>query len=382
MEALMKNSFLKQMTRPFSCRTLLMVSAAVSMLSAGSAMAAGGADKAVPKGGTLGLALHWMHWSIYQTPEAKVECPTGMNVGSREELLMQFPDKNKVYTYEETALNREAATWNPDIIKYDLPFKEAQGKIAIGMNLDGKVGPKDFTSPDGEAGVDNQLFRVIGCVDGWRGPVGVLDQFGLTRMYKQSTYNRVLVEITGIDSMANDDSVEVATYRGMDPLMTDATGNNFMPGGSQRIDTRYGAKLVSHRRGKIVDGVLITEPADWVFPEYQVNTQLMHDARFRLKLTPDGAEGLIAGYADIKDWHSAFIKGWSTIRSGQGLGSEPSHARALERLADAYPDPQTGKNTAISAALDARFVQVFIKHTDTPVTAATPTTTVQRGEQR
>lgn len=367
----MKNKFLKQM----------MVSAALSVMAAGAANAAP-TEMAVPQGGKLGLALYWMHWSIYQTPEAKVECPTGMNVGSREELLMQFPDKNKVYTYEETALNREAATWIPDVVKYDLPFKEAQGTIAIGMNLDGKIGPKDFTSPEGEKGVDNQLFRVIGCVDGWRGPVGVLDQFGLTRMYRNSVYNRVLVEITGIDNMSNDDSVDVNTYRGMDPLLTDATGNTFMPGGSQRLDTRYGQKLVSHRTGKIVDGVLITEPADWVFPEYQVNTQLMHDARFRLKLTADGAEGLIAGYADIKDWHSAFIKGWSTIRSGQGLGSQPSHARALERLADAYPDPKTGKNTAISAALDAKFVQVFIRHPEGNVAEGPATAAQQRAERR
>ena len=98
-----------------------------------------------------------------------------------------------------------------------------------------------------------------------------------------------------------------------------------------------------------------------------------------MKLTPEGAEGLIAGYADIKDWHSAFIKGWSTIRSGQGLGSEPSHARALERYADAYPDAKTGKNTAISAALDARFVQVFIQHPKEAVAAATP---VAAAEQR
>lgn len=364
-----------------SAAAMLMGASGALMFGASSAMAAP-TELAVPKGGKLGLAVYWMHWSIYQTPEAKTECPTGMNVGSREELLMQFPDKNKVYTYEETALNREAATWNPDLVKYDLPFKEAQGNIAIGMNLDGKVGPKDFTSPDGEKGVDNQLFRVIGCVDGWRGPVGVLDQFGLTRMYRNSVYNRVLLEVTGIDSMSNDDAVDVATYRGLDPLLTDATGNTFMPGGSQRIDTRYGGKLVSHRKGKIVDGVLITEPADWTFPEYQVNTQLMHDARFRLKLTADGAEGLIAGYADIKDWHSAFIKGWSTIRSGQGLGSQPSHARALERLADAYPDPQTGKNTAISAALDARFVQVFIQHPENRVAETAPASAAQQRAER
>ncbi len=362
-----------------SCRRVLVASTAFSLLAGSGAMAA---DVAVPQGGKLGLALYWMHWSIHQTPEAKTECPTGMNVGSREELLMQFPDKNKVYTYEETALNREAATWYPDVVKYDFPFKEAQGKVAIGMNLDGEVGANDFTSPEGEPGVDNQLFRVIGCVDGWRGPVGVLDQFGLTRMYRNNVHNRLLVEITGIDSMTNDDSVDVATYRGMDNLLTDASGNTYMPGGSQRIDQRYGAKLLSHRRGKIVDGVLITEPADWIFPEYQVNTQLMRDARFRLKLTADGAEGLIAGYADINDWHSAFIKGWSTIRSGQGLGSQPSHARALERLADAYPDPKTGKNTAISAALDAKFVQVFIQHPEAKVVGETASPARQSSGRR
>ena len=357
---------------------LLMAVAAVSVLGASSAMAAG---PDAPPGGTLGLALTYMHWSIYQTAGAKTECPTGMNGGSREELLLQFPDKDKVLTYEETALNREAATWNPDLIKYQLPFKEAQGKISLGMNLDGKVGPNDFTSPEGEAGVDNQLFRAIGCVDGWRGPNGVLDALGLTRMFKGNAFDRVLVEITGIDSLANDDSVEVTTYRGLDPLLTDATGTTIMPGGSQRIDSRFGAKLVSHRHGHIANGVLTTDPADWTFPEYQVTTQLMRDTRFRLKLTPNGAEGLIAGYADIKDWYTVFVKGWSTIRSGQGLGSEPSHARALERLADAYPDPQTGKNTAISAALDARFVQVFIQHPRNAVAEVATPATAQRAER-
>lgn len=297
---------------------------------------------------------------------------------------MQFPEKpGKVYTFEETALNREAAAWNPDIIKYQLPFKEAQGKISFGMNLDGKVGPNDYTSPDGEQGIDNQLFRAIGCVDGWRAPNGVLDVLGLTRMFKGNVFDRVLVEITELDSLANDDSVEVTTYRGMDYLLTDATGSTVMPGGSQRIDTRYGQKFISHRHGRIVGGVLITDPADWTFPEYQHTTQLMRDARFRLKLNPNGAEGMIAGYADIKDWHEVFLKGWSTIRSGQGLASQPSHARALERLADAYPDPKTGKNTAISAALDVRFAQVFIQHPATgPVAAVLPAATVQRGEQR
>jgi hypothetical protein len=37
-------------------------------------------------------------------------------------------------------------------------------------------------------------------------------------------------------------------------------------------------------------------------------------------------------------------------------------SKALRRLADAHPDPNTGAMTAISAALDAKLVQVFIQH--------------------
>ena len=36
--------------------------------------------------------------------------------------------------------------------------------------------------------------------------------------------------------------------------------------------------------------------------------------------------------------------------------------KALRRLADAYPDSATGKNTAISMSLDAKMAQVYVIH--------------------
>lgn len=36
--------------------------------------------------------------------------------------------------------------------------------------------------------------------------------------------------------------------------------------------------------------------------------------------------------------------------------------KALRRLADAYPDPETSTNTAISTALDVKLTQVDIVH--------------------
>ena len=32
-------------------------------------------------------------------------------------------------------------------------------RIGEGFNLDGKIKPNDFVSPDGEKGIDNQLYR-------------------------------------------------------------------------------------------------------------------------------------------------------------------------------------------------------------------------------
>jgi hypothetical protein len=65
---------------------------------------------------------------------------------------------------------------------------------------------------------------------------------------------------------------------------------------------------------------------------------------------------------------------WASHHASYGQMSIPSISRALQRLADGYPDPATGKNTAISTALDVKFVQAFILHSDAkkPVASADP----------
>ena len=46
---------------------------------------------------------------------------------------------------------------------------EVTGRIGDGFNLDGKIKPGDFVSPDGEKGIDNALYRAWGCDAPWRG---------------------------------------------------------------------------------------------------------------------------------------------------------------------------------------------------------------------
>jgi hypothetical protein len=147
-----------------------------------------------------------------------------------------------------------------------------------------------------------------------------------------------------------------------------------MSGGSQRVDTRWGAKLIRQTQGKIVDSVLTTEPiAEVVIPWMNLNVptfQIIHDMRLQLKLTPTGAEGLIAGYADVDTWYKQLIRNDSTHHLSNGQISGISLYKALRRLADAYPDPETGANTAISTALDVKLTQVFIVHPPGEATVA------------
>src|SRR6185312_5075896 len=80
------------------------------------------------------------------------------------------------------------------------------------------------------------------------------------------------------------------------------------------------------------------------------------------KLTPTSATGLIGTYADVEHFYRTLVKSWSTHHQSYGQSSSPSIYRALRRLADAYPDPKTGANTAISGALEVKFTQAFIEH--------------------
>jgi hypothetical protein len=321
---------------------------------------------------TIAYALSGGHWALYQSPDGKAECPQGVNTGGpRETFAHLFPNLGPV---AGTQLAREAAAQFPMDKPEPFPFSEAGGKTGIGLNLDGKVDANDFTSPDGTVkGIDNQLFRALGCVRFFRGPDGIGYHF--TDVYlRQNNYNRALIELTNVDSLANDDDVDVAIYRGMDTLMTDATGAKLIPGGLQRIDTKFGKKFESHMKGKIVDGVLITEPKDvyWPFAWFggQPGIQHYRDMRFQMNLTEEGARGLMAGYTDVDTWYYGLIKGRSQYHLGTGTASSPAIYQAMRRLADAYPN-EKGEMTAISWAFNLPMVQVFIDRPEQQIATET-----------
>jgi hypothetical protein len=336
--------------------------AAIAALSVGSAW---GADTSfpAPKDRTIGYVLTDLKWAVYQSPGGKTECPKGLNIlGPREQFEVLYP-KNKKRTVIDTELQFESNTWYPTTEPDRFPFHEAVGP-SYGLNLDGKIGPNDYKSPDGTPGIDNQVYRAIGCLVGYR--VDGLQYIFLRLVMKKERYVRTMIELSDVDDMVNDPDVTVTIYRGLDRLLTDATGDKIMPGGTQRIDTRWGAGFIQQVKGKIADGVLTTQPAERMMLPWNSDTgvptaQIIRDMRFQLKVTPTGAEGLIGGYADLEAFYKSLIRADSTHHLSNGQISAPSLYKELRRVADAYPN-DAGVNTAISSALSTTFTQVYIRH--------------------
>ncbi|MGE4064927.1 MAG: hypothetical protein AB7E79_16300 [Rhodospirillaceae bacterium] len=350
-------------------KKILCASVAIGALAIARGAAA---DDTAPAGGTIGYIVSSMYWGVHQSADGKAECPKGLNEGPREHFKALFPADGTKRPVAETQLKREAEGYFPTLSEEPFTFHLSQSKIAKGLNLDGKVDADDFLSADGEKGIDNQLFRVLGCVRGYRAPDGDAYFFDNNTLVNDR-YNRWLFELTNVDSLVNDDDVTVTTYRGLDTMLKKADGNGMLAGGSQVVDVKWGARYVHTLKGRIKDGVLTTDPKDVTFPwaTFGIPTDReMREMRMRVNLTPTGGAGLIGGYTVLENWYRQTLRSSSTHHQAYGDVSLPSVYRALRRAADGHPDPKTGENTTLSSALDVTLTQVHIIHPDHPVAAA------------
>jgi hypothetical protein len=343
---------------------------AAALLS-GASVSAMAADSVI-QNRSIGYVLTTEYRAIWDTPDGKKECPGGLNEGPREQFKVLFPEKPGVtYSIVDTQLEREGDIWWPK--KDDrIAYQYSLANTSIGINLDDKVGPNDMTSPEGEKGIDNQLQRAWGCVPNYRSGSYNLGAFNNWRKY---LYNIVVIELTDVDSLENDDDVTLTTYRGLDRVMNDATGKDYLPATTQRVDTRWGKRFISKFKGKIKDGVLTTEGADYYMPAASGSSSVVdiryYKTRWQLALTEDRAEGFMGGYMDIDDWQISSNSTRSTHHQAYGAASTASIYRAMRHVADYKPDAN-GENRAVSTALRVRFTQAFVMHPDKTVSQTAP----------
>jgi hypothetical protein len=324
-------------------------------------------------GGTIGLVLTYLQPAMYESPGGKVECPNGLNVGDRDNSKAQPDFDERMKRFGSTSArgpNGEGALFDPDAVEDPLPYHEVESKIWPGLNLDGaadgKASPKtcphpQFTSPDGEPGIDNQLGRVLGCIIGWRSGGASRERIATDVTFNHR--NRLLFEITGVRDEKNDPAVMVHIYKGYDPLVAGPDGKA-RPFLSQRIDSRF-PQYSYEVKGKIVDGVLITEPlAHAKLPKLWVRIAMewnIRDLQLKVKLSDTGADGILGGYEGIDDWFSMLARGGGLYQNLSSY-SPAGLWRSLHRNADGYPDPNTGQCTAISAGYEIHLTRAFIVH--------------------
>ena len=238
--------------------------------------------------------------------------------------------------------------------------------VAEGINLDGNEGkspaPKNtckhtnFTSPDGRTGIDNQLFAVTSCIAGYQGHNGFGDQYANEE--RKNGYTAFLIAIAGIDNDMNDNSVDVYLLNSDDTNGKSANGAKILPDYSFRPSTR--PQFANYRQklhGKIVNGVIITDPADTISMNLiYAGVTTLHDAAMRLEIKPDGRlKGTLGGYVDWRkltpaDSQSESLSGFQC----------PALYNAMKNAADGMKDPVTGECNGISVAYDIEGEPAFI----------------------
>jgi hypothetical protein len=260
---------------------------------------------------------------------------------------------------------------NPQTIP-DPKLKYVTGKYAYGFDLDGKGAddPKAFEDPQtGQKGVDNQLFRAMGCLEGFRGSLVNHPTFWYwiwqTIRDSQPAW---LVTVSGED-LKKDGPITITFDRALEYMMSNS-------GGEARADVTYrvDADPRSHNvfKGELKNGVVsVTEHGNfhmlqnsWGVPELNIR-----DFHMRMTVNADRSmESIIGGYQPWHHLYFAFAHGG--LSREISTGSIPGIYYLLRNLADADPDPQSGRNRSISTAYHIRAVPAFIVQPGEPSNVA------------
>ena len=266
---------------------------------------------------------------------------------------------------------------HPEAAAVDPYYRTVKGSTVPvwGLDLDGEVSDDDFVSFDGRAGVDNQWYRVVGCNRSFHssGASNGFDTGMLTGSWG------ILIALDGVDDLRDDSDVRVSIFSNADPIALSA----------QRLPLAYASyvpRSEPHYRavtqGRLVAGVLTTDPVNISF-QHETNSMYTDRVllRARLEATLNAAgelSGYLGGYTPIEahyDMGFAFRNGRTIngelaplrLRAGSANGAarvlgHTCHGayQALQANADAFPDPETGNNTAISVQYHFTAIPAFI----------------------
>lgn len=327
--------------------------------------------------------------------DGKSDCPNGMNLSSidfyRRDLLKAG------YTHEEieaalkdfpgegglkqpwipmvaTRGNRKDNVYaNPETVP-DPGLIEATGHFAYGFNLDGKgaASPNSYEDPDThEQGVNNQLYRVMGCIHSYRGlpapgrpslPENLWDVL-------RDVIPAWLITVTAPGGFSKDGPVTVTFDRSLDRITRDASGAVAQADMTYRIDPDPRSHNVLN--GHLKDGIITIDPSHLrlMLDPYEMPELNLTQAHIRMTTNPDGSvHVLVGGYEPWMGFYYG-IADQGHIKEYATSINVPAVYYALKRNADYDPDPKTGQNRQISCAYFMDAVPAFVVPADGNKTA-------------
>jgi hypothetical protein len=300
------------------------------------------------RGGRVGQAILPPGFNPDSVPTAEQALAIGA--------LNGFPKGRGRLAYQKQTVAYSSCSNPEDFPMLAKGFRTYEGRVAAGLNLDGKAGPRDFAGVHGEKGIDNQLWRAMGCVK----PFRESSNPEVARKMFISGRAPTIIELRGVEDRRNDPDVTVTIHAAADQITRDARGGA-LAGASFAIDPD--PRLRASTRGRIVDGVLETDPVDLRlnYKEQIIDApREIRGARLRATLKPDGSiEGGFYGYYTVASFYDSIEQMTQNGANLTGV-SCPGVLQAIDRLADGYRDPKSGRFTAISSAYHFFGVRAFV----------------------
>jgi hypothetical protein len=385
--------------------------AAATLASAvGAASAAQGADVngGVFQDGKAGFIITHFAYALSKDASETGACPSGMTQGavaifsSTPEGARHEAESDQDYSRRQiqgankigTAPNGENLCLHPEAGGPDPHFVTVTGKDvpAEGIDLDGqdshvkgKAAPgtcphEDFRGFNGERGIDNQFFRAVGCSQSFQS-TGQSNTFEIA-MYAGEW--SIVLTLAGVTDPRNAKDVQVGIYASPDPMQL-SPARVALENATYAIDQDPRFRATTH--GRIVNGVLTTEPVDvrfhWVVNGIHLERPL-RQARLRVTFNANGEmDGILAGYTPIDDMYDLQF----AYRNGKDAAGKPASNRliaqsanggahvlgytcngayyALKQYADGDRDPKSGDCSSISTQYRIQAVPAFIVDTAT-----------------
>ncbi len=278
--------------------------------------------------------------------------------------------------------------WRHGIETYINPFAaldpgepEVVSRIGDGFNLDGKVGPNDFVSPNGEKGIDNALYRAWGCDAPWRGNGNATLDMRSNDKMQEGLYTMV-IRISGNQDPMNDNDATLEIGYSPDHIVKDARGSVASEYSYRIVKTAQYTRMKAHVANGVVETEQVAElhaPRVAWFYDHAGDADF-HQGRIRLTIdADDNVKGLIGGY---RNWRDIYAQNTFAQDGGQqGVREHEDGVAlyyALKRNADGMPDAKTGQNTGISTAYRITALPAYVVDSKKPAEITVLTLEEQR----